>query len=245
LTRIAHLLHLDCPTAGGITLGESLKGAEVWRNEVIRLWEDPVFGEGGTAILRGNLAPDGAVIKPSAAEQALLVHRGPAVVFRDLQDIKARIDDPSLALTADHVIVMQNGGPIGAPGMPESGQLPLPKYLLEQGVRDMVRISDARMSGTSYGACVLHVAPESAVGGPLALVRDGDWIELDVPARRLHWDVSDEEAARRRAEWNQPESRFSRGYGKLFADEVTQASQGCDFRFLHHDGSRTPDPEIH
>jgi dihydroxy-acid dehydratase len=167
------------------------------------------------------------------------------VVFRDLQDIKARIDDPALGLTANHVIVMQNGGPAGAPGMPESGQLPIPKYLLEQGVRDMLRISDARMSGTSYGACVLHVAPEAAVGGPLGLVRDGDWIELDVPARRLHWDVAPEEAARRRAEWQEPEPRFSRGYGKLFAKEVTQANEGCDFRFLHHDGSRTPDPEIH
>ncbi|MBU6302889.1 MAG: dihydroxy-acid dehydratase [Verrucomicrobia bacterium] len=245
LTRIRHLLHLDCPTVAGVSLGESLEGARVWNDEVIRPWENPVFGEGGTAVLRGNLAPDGAVIKPSAAEAHLLVHRGPAVVFRDLQDIKARIDDPALGLTADHVIVMQNGGPIGAPGMPESGQLPLPKYLLEQGVRDMVRISDARMSGTSYGACVLHVAPEAAAGGPLALVQDGDWIELDVPGRRLHWEVSEEEAARRRAEWKAPEPRFSRGYGKLFAEEVTQSNLGCDFRFLHHDGSRTPDPEIH
>jgi dihydroxy-acid dehydratase len=245
LSRIKHLLNLDCPVAAGGTLGESLEGAEVWREDVIRPWDNPVFGEGGTAILRGNLAPDGAVIKPSAAEPHLLVHRGPAVVFRDLADIKARIDDPALGITPQHVIVMQNGGPAGAPGMPESGQLPIPKYLLEQGVRDMLRISDARMSGTSYGACVLHVAPEAAVGGPLGLVQDGDWIELDVPARRLHWDVSAEEAATRREQWSPPEPRFSRGYGKLFALEVTQANEGCDFRFLHHDGSRTPDPEIH
>ncbi len=245
LGRIAGSLNLDCPNVTGFTLGEAIAGAEVFNEEVIRPLDHPVCPEGGTAILRGNLAPHGAVIKPSAADPTLHAHRGPAVVFRDLQDLKARIDDPSLGVTPDHVIVMQNGGPIGAPGMPESGMLPIPRYLLEQGVRDMVRISDARMSGTSYGTCVLHVCPESAVGGPLAFVRDGDWIELDVTARRIHLDVPAEELERRRAGWTPPPRRFSRGYGRLFELEVTQANEGCDFKFLHFDGSVTPDPEIH
>ena len=245
LNRISDLLHLDCPTIAGMTLGESVQGAEVFDENVIRPLDNPLTAQGGTAILRGNLAPDGAVIKPSAADPALLRHRGPAVVFKNLADIKARIHDSSLALTPDHVIVMQSGGPLGAPGMPESGMLPLPNYLLEEGVRDMVRISDARMSGTSYGTCVLHISPESHVGGPLALVEDGDMIELDVSARRLHLDVSDEDLARRREQWSASPSRFSRGYGKLFEEEVTQANEGCDFRFLENDGSHTPDPEIH
>ncbi len=245
LNRIGDLLHLDCPTIAGMTLGESVQGAEVFDENVIRPLDNPLTAQGGTAILRGNLAPDGAVIKPSAADPALLRHRGPAVVFKNLADIKARIHDSSLALTPDHVIVMQSGGPLGAPGMPESGMLPLPNYLLEEGVRDMVRISDARMSGTSYGTCVLHISPESHVGGPLALVEDGDMIELDVSARRLHLDVSDEDLARRREQWSASPSRFSRGYGKLFEEEVTQANEGCDFRFLENDGSHTPDPEIH
>ena len=245
LNRISDLLHLDCPTIAGMTLGESVQGAEVFDENVIRPLDNPLTAQGGTAILRGNLAPDGAVIKPSAADPALLRHRGPAVVFKNLSDIKARIHDSSLALTPDHVIVMQSGGPLGAPGMPESGMLPLPNYLLEEGVRDMVRISDARMSGTSYGTCVLHISPESHVGGPLALVEDGDMIELDVSARRLHLDVSDEDLARRREQWSASPSRFSRGYGKLFEEEVTQANEGCDFRFLENDGSHTPDPEIH
>jgi len=245
LSRIPHLLHLDCPNAAGTTLGQELAAAQVFDDDVIRPLDQPLYPEGGTAILRGNLAPDGAVIKPAAADPALLTHRGPAAVFRDLADIKARIDDPALDLTPDHVIVMQNGGPIGAPGMPESGMLPLPKYLLEQGVRDMVRISDARMSGTSYGTCVLHVCPEAAVGGPLALVKDGDLISLDLPNRTLTLEVTDEELARRRAAWSPPPRRFTRGYGQLFEAEITQANEGCDFRFLHHDGSQTPDPEIH
>jgi dihydroxy-acid dehydratase len=244
LGRIAPWLDLACPNVAGSTLGEVISAAKVYREDVIRPLERPVTAEGGTAILRGNLAPDGAVIKPSAADPGLLVHRGPAAVFRDLADLKARIDDPTLGLTAGHVIVMQNGGPVGAPGMPESGMLPIPKYLLKEGVRDMVRVSDARMSGTSYGTCVLHVCPESAVGGPLALVRDGDWIELDVPNRRLHLDVPEAELALRRAAWKAPERRFSRGYGHLFEAQVTQANEGCDFRFLHHDGSVTPDPDI-
>ena len=245
LNCIRDHLHLDCPTVGGISLGEAIEGAEVYNDEVIRPLDNPITAQGGTVVLRGNLAPDGAVIKPAAAEQHLLTHRGPAVVFKDLPDIKARIHDPALGITADHVLVMQNGGPLGAPGMPESGQLPIPNYLLEQGVRDMVRLTDARMSGTSYGACVLHIAPESHIGGPLAFVQDGDMIDLDVPNRRLHLDVSDDELASRKEKWTAPEPRFSRGYGKLFQDEVTQANEGCDFRFLENDGTSTPDPGIH
>ena len=245
LARIPDLLHLDCPTIEGITLGAAISNAEVFNDEVIRRLDKPLSPEGGTAILRGNLAPDGAVIKPAAADPSLLTHRGPAVVFRDLADIRDRIHDPSLAITPDHVLVMQSGGPLGAPGMPESGMLPIPNYLLEQGTRDMVRLSDARMSGTSYGTCVLHISPESHLGGPLALVRDGDMIELNVSERRLHLDVDEEELARRREQWPKPSPRFSRGYGKLFESEVTQAHEGCDFRFLENDGSSTPDPEIH
>ena len=245
LARIPDLLHLDCPTIEGITLGAAISNAEVFNDEVIRPLDKPLSPEGGTAILRGNLAPDGAVIKPAAADPSLLTHRGPAVVFRDLADIRNRIHDPSLAITPDHVLVMQSGGPLGAPGMPESGMLPIPNYLLEQGTRDMVRLSDARMSGTSYGTCILHISPESHLGGPLALVRDGDMIELNVSERRLHLDVDEEELARRREQWPKPSPRFSRGYGKLFESEVTQAHEGCDFRFLENDGSSTPDPEIH
>ena len=245
LARIPDLLHLDCPTIEGITLGAAISNAEVFNDEVIRPLDKPLSPEGGTAILRGNLAPDGAVIKPAAADPSLLTHRGPAVVFRDLADIRDRIHDPSLAITPDHVLVMQSGGPLGAPGMPESGMLPIPNYLLKQGTRDMVRLSDARMSGTSYGTCVLHISPESHLGGPLALVRDGDMIELNVSERRLHLDVDEEELARRREQWPKPSPRFSRGYGKLFESEVTQAHEGCDFRFLENDGSSTPDPEIH
>jgi len=195
-------------------------------------------------VLRGNLAPDGAVIKPSAAEPHLLRHTGPAIVFRDYNDMAARIDNESLAVDENSVLVLQNAGPLGGPGMPEWGQLPIPKKLLRKGVRDMVRISDARMSGTSYGTCVLHVAPESFVGGPLALVRDGDLIELDVEARRLELKVSGEELARRRAEWQPRRAPYSRGYGALYARHITQADKGCDFDFLHY-GAPTPDPEIH
>ena len=197
-----------------------------------------------TFVLHGNLAPDGCVIKPTAAEPRLLQHTGPAVVFKTYADLKARIDGEALNITADSVIVLQSAGPIGAPGIPEWGMLPIPKKLLKQGVRDMIRISDARMSGTSYGACVLHVSPESAIGGPIALVRDGDLIELDVKGRRIHLHVSDAELARRRAEWKPPEERFGRGYGKLFCAETTQAHEGCDFKFLHA-GKATPEPDIY
>lgn len=192
----------------------------------------------------GNLAPDGAVIKPPAMEPRLLRHAGRAVVFRNYDDMEARIDDPRLPVDADSVIVLQSAGPQGAPGMPEWGQLPIPKKLLAAGVRDMVRISDARMSGTSYGACVLHVAPESHVGGPLALVRDGDLIELDVPGRRLELRIDAAEFERRRAAWTPPAERYSRGFGALYLKHIRQANDGCDFDFLE-DGPPTPEPEIH
>ncbi len=195
-------------------------------------------------MLRGNLAPDGAVIKPAAAEARLLRHAGPAVTFADYNDMAARIDDPALPVTADSVLVLKHAGPLGAPGMPEWGQLPIPKKMLAAGVRDMLRISDARMSGTSYGACVLHVAPESYVGGALALVRDGDLIEIDVPARRLELKVDDAELARRRAAWTRPAPRYARGFGALYQQHITQADQGCDFDFLEGTAP-TPDPEIH
>jgi dihydroxy-acid dehydratase len=231
-------------TANGRTLGENVADAKVFNDEVIRPLSNPLVAADSLAVLRGNLAPDGAVIKPPAAEPRLHRHTGKAVVFADYNDMAARIDDPRLEVDADSVLVLQNAGPLGAPGMPEWGQLPIPKKLLEQGVRDMVRISDARMSGTSYGACVLHVAPESFVGGPLALVRDGDPIELDVPGRRLTLKVSDEELARRKAAWTPPPPRYGRGFGRLFAEHITQANEGCDFDFLER-GVPTPDPEIH
>ncbi|MCX7893604.1 MAG: L-arabinonate dehydratase [Burkholderiales bacterium] len=244
LAEIRDLLALDERTVNGRTLGENIAGAKSYDPQVIRPRADPLVASGSLAVLRGNLAPDGAVIKPAAAEPRLLRHTGPAVVFADYNDMAARIDDPDLAVTADSVLVLKNAGPKGGPGMPEWGQLPIPKKLLAQGVRDMVRISDARMSGTSYGACVLHVAPESWVGGPLALVRDGDRIELDVPARRLHLHVSEEELARRRAAWRPPAPRYARGYGRVFAEHIRQANEGCDFDFLEGTAP-TPEPEIH
>jgi dihydroxy-acid dehydratase len=244
LAQVRDLLHLDCLTVSGQTLGENISAAKVSNADVIRPRDKPLTEEGGTAILFGNLAPDGAVIKASAAEKRLLRHTGPAVVFEDYNDLAARIDEEGLRVDEDSVLVLRNAGPLGGPGMPEWGMLPIPKKLLERGVRDMVRISDARMSGTAYGACVLHVSPESYVGGPLAFVRDGDLIELDVPARRLHLHVSDEELSRRRRGWTPPARKAERGYGALFAEHVTQADRGCDFDFLQG-GPRAPEPEIH
>ncbi len=244
LSQLRDLLHLGCATVSGRTLGEEIEGAKVCNADVIRPLDQPLAAEGGTAILFGNLAPNGAVVKASAAEKRLLRHTGPAVVFEDYNDMAARVDDEKLEVDEDSVLVLRNAGPLGGPGMPEWGMLPIPKKLLERGVRDMVRISDARMSGTSYGACVLHVAPESYVGGPLALVRDGDLIELDVDERRLHLHVSDEELARRREGWKPPSRGEARGYLSLFAEHVTQADRGCDFDFLHS-GPRTSEPEIH
>jgi dihydroxy-acid dehydratase len=244
LTRLTDLLHVGCPTVNGRTLGENIEGALVNDDAVIAPRERPLGPEGGVAVLRGNLAPNGAVIKHTAAEHRLLRHEGPAVVFRNYNDLEARIDDPALPVTPDSVLVLQDAGPLGAPGMPEWGMLPIPKKLLAQGVRDMVRISDARMSGTSYGACVLHVAPESFVGGPLAFVRDGDVIGLDVAARSLTLRVSDDELSRRRADWKPREVAFPRGFGHLYARHVTQADRGCDFDFLEGTAP-IGEPEIH
>ncbi|MEP7276228.1 MAG: dihydroxy-acid dehydratase, partial [Betaproteobacteria bacterium] len=244
LGEIRTLLSLGERTVNGRTLGENIADAEVFDHDVILPLDKALVKGGSLAVLRGNLAPDGAVIKPAAAEPHLLKHRGPAVVFADYNDMAARIDDPALPVTKDSVIVLKHAGPQGAPGMPEWGQLPIPKKLLAEGVRDMLRISDARMSGTSYGACVLHVAPESFVGGPLEFVRDGDVIELDVDARRLQLHVSDDELARRRAEWKAPAPKFTRGFGALYQRHITQADQGCDFDFLEGTAA-TAEPEIH
>jgi dihydroxy-acid dehydratase len=244
LRELGDKLKLDCRTVNGRTLGENIADAKVYNDDVIRTLDNPLFATGGLAVLRGNLAPDGAIIKPTAAEPHLLKHTGRAVVFENYKHMDERIDDEALDVDENSVLVLKNGGPLGGPGMPEWGQLPIPKKLLKKGIRDMVRISDARMSGTSYGTCVLHVAPEAYVGGPLAFVQDGDLIELDVAARKLELKVSDEELAKRRAAWKPPEPRFTRGYGALFAKHITQADKGCDFDFLHAGGA-TPDPEIH
>jgi dihydroxy-acid dehydratase len=244
LRRLTDLLHADSPTVNGRTLSANVSEAIVCNDEVITPRDRPVDAEGGVAILRGNLAPDGAVIKHSAADRRLRRHSGPAVVFRNYNDLEARIDDPSLPVTPDSVLVLQDAGPLGGPGMPEWGMLPIPKKLLAQGVRDMVRISDARMSGTAYGTCVLHVAPESFVGGPLAFVRDGDIIALDVDARSLTLQVSDEELGVRRASWAPREVQYPRGFGRMYARHVTQANRGCDFDFL--EGTEPiGEPEIH
>jgi dihydroxyacid dehydratase/phosphogluconate dehydratase len=223
------------------SLREQLAGALVHDEAVIRPLNEPVAEEGGVAVLRGNLAPDGAVIKHIAAEPHLLKHTGPAVVFDDYRDMQARINDPALGITADTVLVLRGAGPLGGPGMPEYGMLPIPDYLLREGVTDMVRLSDARMSGTSYGACVLHIAPESHVGGPLALVRTGDQITLDVATRTLRLEVGDAELAERRAAWRPPAPRYGRGYGALYEQHITQADTGCDFAFLSRPGE-VPEP---
>jgi dihydroxy-acid dehydratase len=237
-------LKTSARTVNGATLGANVDQATITNEDVIRPLNNPLVSSDSLAVLRGNLAPDGAIIKPPAAESRLHKHAGKAVVFEDYNDMAARIDDPGLDVDENSVLVLKNAGPIGAPGMPEWGQLPIPKKVLAKGVRDMVRVSDARMSGTSYGACVLHVAPESFVGGPLALVRDGDVIELDIPGRRLSLQVSEEELAQRRAAWQAPPPRYARGYGRLFSEHVSQVNEGCDFDFLAH-GPATPDPEIH
>ena len=244
MAEIRDLLHLDCVTVNGKTLGENLQGAAIHNPEVIRPRDNPIAASGGTVVLFGNLAPDGAVIKTSAADPRLLDHTGPAIVFKDYADMEARMNRDDLDVTEDSVLVLQNAGPLGGPGMPEWGNLPMPKKMLDRGVRDMVRISDARMSGTAYGACVLHVSPESWVGGPLALVRDGDRIQLNAAAHTLNVLLSDAELASRRAEWVKPERKYSRGYGALHAEHVTQAHEGCDFDFLEW-GGETPEPEIH
>ena len=247
LTQLGDLIDFTQRTVSGRSLGENVEGAKVFNDDVIRPRSNALVESDGLAVLTGNLAPAGAVIKPAAMEPQLRKHRGPAVVFKDYNDMSARIDSPDLQVTKDSVIVLQSAGPQGAPGMPEWGQLPIPQKLLKEGVRDMVRISDARMSGTSYGACVLHVTPESHVGGPLALVRDGDLIELDVEARRIDMLVDAAELARRQAAWKPPVPRFSRGYGVLYLKHIQQADTGCDFDFLAPDQVEATggEPEIH
>ena len=242
LSVIKDHLDLSCMTVTGRTLGEEIEGAAPYDDEVIRPLSNPVYAAGGLVVLKGNLAPRGAVLKRAAASPNLLQHTGPAIVFKNFKEMLEHIDDPDLDVTADSVLVLQDAGPTGAPGMPEWGMLPIPKKLLEQGVRDMVRLSDARMSGTSYGTCILHVCPESRVGGPLALVQTGDLISLDTDARSLDLLISDEEFARRRAEWVPPPPHYERGYGALFSQHVLQADEGCDLDFLAKPGV-TPDPE--
>lgn len=244
MTEIKDLLRLDCVSVNGRSVGENLQRARLTNEDVIRSLAHPLAAAGGTAVLYGSLAPDGAVIKTSAASPRLLHHTGPAIVFNNYRDLEARIDRDDLNVGEDSVLVLRDAGPLGGPGMPEWGMLPIPKKLLQRGVRDIVRISDARMSGTSYGTCVLHVSPESHIGGPLALVHDGDRILLDVPNRKLDVLVPEEEISKRRSRWVQPPHKYDRGYLALYAERVTQAHQGCDFDFLER-SSAPSEPEIH
>lgn len=246
LGRLGGRLDGSQKQCNGRTLAENIAGCKVFNEDVIRPMDNPLVASDGLAVLHGNLAPGGAVIKPAAMEPHLRRHTGKAVVFRDYNDMAARIDSPDLDVTKDSVIVLQGAGPQGAPGMPEWGQLPIPQKLLKEGVRDMLRISDARMSGTSYGACVLHVTPESHVGGPLALVRDGDLISLDIGARRIEMLVGEAELAARKAAWKAPAPRFTRGYGVLYLKHIQQADRGCDFDFLEPEAKEPgAEPEIH
>ncbi len=245
MKEMGDLLDTSAMTVNGRTLGENIAGAENYNDDVIRPLANPVYHEGSLAVLRGNLAPDGAVIKPAAMDPRFQVHSGPAIVADSYPDLKKIINDPDYPMTPDHVLVLRNAGPQGGPGMPEWGMIPMPQALLKQGHRDMLRLSDARMSGTSYGACVLHVAPESFIGGPLALIRTGDIIELDVPNRSLNVRLTEEELARRRAAWRAPPPRFERGYGWMYTKHVEQADKGCDFDFLRTEfGAPVPEPDI-
>jgi dihydroxy-acid dehydratase len=246
MSRLKEHLHLSLTNASGRSWAETLEGAKVYNDDVIRPLDRPIYAEGALAVLRGNLAPGGCVIKPSAAAPHLLRHSGPALVFDNYPALKAAIDRDDLEVTPDHVLVLREAGPLGGPGMPEWGALPIPKKLVKQGVRDMLRISDARMSGTAYGACVLHVSPESHIGGPLALVQTGDRISLDVAARTLNVEIGEEEFAARRAAWTPPKPRYERGYGWMFSRHIEQAEAGCDFDFLRTDfGAPAPEPEIY
>ncbi|MGX9937202.1 L-arabinonate dehydratase [Advenella kashmirensis] len=246
MRRLGDHVQGETMTVTGQTLAENIKDAQVYNDDVIRPMDNPLYPEGALAVLRGNLAPSGCVIKPSACAPQFLQHTGPALVFDDYPSMKAAVDDENLDVTPGHIMVLRNAGPLGGPGMPEWGMLPIPVKLIKQGVRDMLRLSDARMSGTSYGACILHVAPESYVGGTLALVRTGDMITVDVPARRIHLEISDEELAARRAQWIAPERRFERGYGWMFSQHILQADAGCDFDFLETSfGAPNNEPSIY
>ena len=245
MATLAPHLDLSAMTVTGRTIGENIAGAEVFNHDVIRPLHNPLYAEGALAVLRGNIAPGGAVIKPSACAPQYLQHTGPALVFDSYPEMKAAVDDPGLDVTADHIMVLRYAGPKGGPGMPEWGMLPIPTKLVKQGVRDMLRLSDARMSGTSYGACILHAAPEAYIGGPLALVKTGDLITVDVPARRIHLEVSDTELAARRAAWVAPPPRYARGYGWMAAQHILQADQGCDFDYLEAGfGAPVGEPDI-
>ncbi|MEK9725665.1 MAG: dihydroxy-acid dehydratase, partial [Rhodospirillaceae bacterium] len=239
--------HLDgaAMTVNGHTIGENVANAEVYDDDIIRTVDNPIYASGALVVLKGNLAPDGCVMKVSAMDNRFLKHSGPALVFDDYPAMKKAIDDPDLDVTEDHVLILRNAGPQGGPGMPEWGMLPVPTKLVKKGVRDMLRMSDARMSGTSYGACILHVAPESYIGGPLALVRTGDTVTVDVDKRLIQMEVDDAEIERRRAEWTPPAPRYERGYGWMFARHVRQADSGCDFDFLETDhGAPVAEPDI-
>ena len=244
LERIRPHLKTEALTVNGKTIGENIAGSEVYNDDVIRPLDNPIYAEGALAVLRGNLAPDGVVIKPSAVAPHLLRHTGRALVFDDYPSLKKAVDDPGLDVTGDDIMVLRNAGPLGA-GMPEWGMLPIPTKLLKLGVKDMLRLSDARMSGTSYGGCLLHCSPEAAIGGPLALVKTGDRITVDVPARTIHLDISDDEMAARRAAWTPPPPRYERGYGWMFGRHIKQANEGCDFDFLETTfGKPVPEPDI-
>ena len=245
MSRMREHLHLGAATVTGKPLGENIEGAKVFNDDVIRTTDTAIYAEGALAVLRGNIAPNGAVLQPSACAPHLQQHTGPAVVVDDYATMKAAVEDPDLNVTAEHIMVLRNAGPQGGPGMPEWGMLPIPTKLVKQGVRDMLRLSDARMSGTSYGACILHASPEAYIGGPLALVQTGDLITVDVPARRIHLEVSDAELERRRAAWVPPPPRFERGYGWMFSRHILQADQGCDFDFLETGfGAPVLEPDI-
>ena len=246
MKNIKDKLHLDCMTVTGKTVGENIADAEVFNDDVIRSVDKAIYQEGALAVLKGNIAPDGCVIKPSACATKYLKHTGPALVFDSYPEMKAAIDRDDLDVTEDHILVLRNAGPQGGPGMPEWGMLPIPKKLVKQGVRDMLRMSDARMSGTSYGACILHVSPESYIGGPLALVRSGDMISVDVDARTINLEVSNTEMERRKAAWTVPEPRYQRGYGWMFSKHIKQANEGCDFDFLETSyGAPVSEPDIY
>ncbi len=245
MQELGDKLDLSATTVSGKTLGDDIAGARNFNTDVIRPLTNPVYGEGSLAVLRGNLAPDGAVIKPAAMDPKFQTHKGPAIVADNYAALKEIINDEDYPMTADHVLVLRNAGPQGGPGMPEWGMIPMPKALLKLGLRDMVRLSDARMSGTSYGACILHVAPEAFIGGPLALIETGDIVELDVPNRSLNVALSDDVLAERRAAWVAPEPRYQRGYGWMFARHIQQADKGCDFDYLETGfGAPVPEPEI-
>ena len=246
MAKLSSKLDLSALTVSGVTLGETLEGAKCYNDDVIRSLDNPVYHEGSLAVLKGNLAPTGAVIKPAACDPRFHKHQGPALVFDSYPEMKAAVDDENLDITPDHVMVLRGAGPQGGPGMPEWGMLPIPKALLKQGHRDMLRLSDARMSGTSYGACILHVSPESHVGGPLALLRNGDIIRLDLEARRIDMLVDEDELQRRRDAWTKPAEKFGRGYGWMFSRHVAQADTGCDFDFLENSFGPTPgEPDIY